>query len=55
MFGGENCTEGTNRTNISIAQGVNYVAEVITTPRDFCSPEGPNNIPLQMGSTTAGK
>ena len=54
MLAGENCIDGTNRTNINIVQGLDYVAEVRTTPRDFCNPDGPN-IPLLMGSSTAGK
>ena len=54
MLAGENCIEGNNKTNINIVQGLDYVVEVRTTPRDFCNPDGPN-IPLLMGSSTAGK
>ena len=46
------CNNGSNRTGISIAQGVSYTTEVRATLREFCDP----SIPTQEnGASTAGK
>ena len=46
------CTDGNNRTGISIAQGVSYTTEVRATLREFCDPSMPTQ---ENGASIAGK